>query len=258
MAFDATDLAGVSGEGFGTEGNALVELDVFADDGGFANDDTGTVVSEEIFADGGAGMDVNASLVMSVLGHDAWDEGDVIFIEHMSEALDGDGEEAGIADDGFFVGIAGGIAFESGFDVGGKNAAEFWEALDDPAGATMGVVGALVYGAGGGAFAGVAETAFNLLSQALVEFGDAIPSDVAHVGAGETLIAEVAGEDESEEFAGDGDDFFTAGKVEAVNMIDATEVVVTLDEGVDERVEGVHEQKGERDIRDVRDINDSY
>lgn len=228
----------------------MIEFDVSADDGGFADDDTGAMVGEEIFADHGAGMDVNAGLVMSVLGHDAGDEGDVIFIEDMSEALNGDGEEAGIANDGFFVGIAGGIAFEGGFDVGGKNAAEVWKALNDPAGAAMGVIGALIFGAGGSALAGIAETALDLLGEALVEFSDAIASDVADVGAGKALTAEVAGEDQGEEFARDGDDFFAAREIEAINVINTTKVVVTLDEGVDKGVEGGHRETGKWDIWD--------
>jgi len=240
VTFETADLAGVGGEGFSAEGDALIELDVPADDGGFTDDDAGAVIGEEVFTDGGAGMDVNTGLVMGVLGHDARDEGDVKAIEDMSETLDGDGEEAGIADDGFFVGVAGGVAFEGGFDVGREDAAEVGEAFDDPAGAAMGVIGAVVFGAGGGAFASIAQAAFDLECEALVEFGDAVAGDVAEVGAGKALIAEVAREDEGEELAGDSDDFFAAGQIEAINVVDATEVVITLDEGIDERVEGVH------------------
>ncbi|MEY5026869.1 MAG: hypothetical protein RLZZ244_2397 [Verrucomicrobiota bacterium] len=88
-------------EGFGDEGDALVEFDVGADGGGFANDDAGAMVDEEVAADAGAGVDVDSGSGVGPLGHHAGEEGDVEVVEEMGHALDGDGFEEGIGDDDF-------------------------------------------------------------------------------------------------------------------------------------------------------------
>jgi len=61
-----------------TQRHALIELYVFSDDAGLANDNAGAVVNEEIVTDGGAGMDVNAGDLLSA-GTDALVAGSFIF-----------------------------------------------------------------------------------------------------------------------------------------------------------------------------------
>ena len=62
VALDALDEGPVlaDGEALGAERDVLVELDVFADDGHLADHDAGAVVDEEVVADRGAGVDVDA------------------------------------------------------------------------------------------------------------------------------------------------------------------------------------------------------
>src|SRR5205085_7011175 len=106
------------------EGDALVDLDALADGAGFADDDAGAVIDEEVVADGGAGVDVDAGEVVGVFGHDAGDEGDLLFVEFVGDAVDANGEKAGVGEDDF-VGVAGGgVAVEGGLDVGGEGGAE--------------------------------------------------------------------------------------------------------------------------------------
>ena len=64
----------------GAQGDALVDLDVVADDGRFSDDDSGTVIDEKLVADGRAGMDVYASLVVNVLAHDARQQWDIALV----------------------------------------------------------------------------------------------------------------------------------------------------------------------------------
>ena len=53
------------------KGHALIDLYVLTDDGGFTDDDTGTMVNKEVAADGCAGMDVNTGDAVGIFGHDA-------------------------------------------------------------------------------------------------------------------------------------------------------------------------------------------
>jgi len=62
--------AGIAGQRQRPQGDALVEADVVADDGGLADDDAGAVVDEEAFADGGTRVDVDAGQAVGVFGHD--------------------------------------------------------------------------------------------------------------------------------------------------------------------------------------------
>lgn len=77
MAVDAFDGVAIvaDGDAFGAEGDALIDFDVGANDGGFADYDAGAVVDEEVISDCGAGVNVNASAAVGVFCHDARDVG---------------------------------------------------------------------------------------------------------------------------------------------------------------------------------------
>lgn len=81
------------------QGDALINLDPLADLGGLADDDAGSVVDEEVLADGGAGVDVNAGETVGVLGHDAGNEGHLQQVQLMCQAVDHDGVETGVGED---------------------------------------------------------------------------------------------------------------------------------------------------------------
>ena len=61
-------------EALGTQGDTLIDGDVFANDAGFANDDTRAVVDGEIFANLGTRMDVDTRFGVSLLSDDAGDD----------------------------------------------------------------------------------------------------------------------------------------------------------------------------------------
>jgi hypothetical protein len=102
----ATDLARAA------EGDALIDRDVVADDGGFADDDAHAVVNEEAAADDGAGMDLDASPETDDLGHEAGDELEVPAPKPMIDAMNPDGLEAGIAEQDHEARGGGGVTFE--------------------------------------------------------------------------------------------------------------------------------------------------
>ena len=76
------------------------------------------MVDEEAFAYFGARVDVNAGPSVAVFRHDPGDKGNAHGVEFVGQALDGDGLEAGIAEDHFLLGEASGVAVVGGLDVG--------------------------------------------------------------------------------------------------------------------------------------------
>ena len=98
----------------------MIDGAVVADLGGLADDDAGAVVDEEVLADGGAGVDVDAGETVGVLGHDARDEGHLQQVQLMCQAVDHDGVETGVGEDNF-VGVERcRVAHKGGFHVHGQ------------------------------------------------------------------------------------------------------------------------------------------
>ena len=62
-------------ETLSTERHSLIKGDVVADDSGFADDYTCSMVNGKVFTDGGSGVNVNTGLRVSLLGDDTRDDG---------------------------------------------------------------------------------------------------------------------------------------------------------------------------------------
>ena len=92
---------------------------------GFADDNTRCMVDKEVFADGCACVDVNASAAMGVFGHDAGDKRDVPRVQFVSDAVYEDSEEARIREDNFFFALRGWVAIKSGLNIGKQHALDF-------------------------------------------------------------------------------------------------------------------------------------
>ncbi len=122
----------------GAEGHALVELDVGADVAGFADDDAGAVVDEEAGADAGAGMDVDAGLGVGMLGHHARNQRHAEQQDLVGDAVNGDGLEAGIAEDDLVEALGGRVALEGGLDVLLQDQADVGHALEQLDGLLLG------------------------------------------------------------------------------------------------------------------------
>ena len=87
------------------------------DDRGLADDDAGAVVDEEILADGGPGVDIDARLAVGVLGHDSRQQGHPHGIEHMGQAINRNGENAGVAIDDLIGAVGGGVSVVEGLHI---------------------------------------------------------------------------------------------------------------------------------------------
>ena len=61
----------------GAQGDSLVDLHVVSDGRGRAHNDAGSVVDEEVFSDGGAGMDVDTGPRVGVFRHDSRNQGHI-------------------------------------------------------------------------------------------------------------------------------------------------------------------------------------
>lgn len=218
VAFFAAQLLATGG-GAGSQGDAVIHFHVFADDGGFAHDGAGAVVHKEIFPDARAGMQVHAGAAVRPLGHDAREERDVFLIELVGEALDGDGFDEGIGDDDFVPAGGGGVAIESGFDVGLEDFAQLGEAVEKGEGQAMGFAGDVSPGEAVGrvVFKAFADFVFEGAEDGVHERGG-FGLELAGV---DEVFVEKAGEEEAEEVAGEGGDDAFGGQVFAVQMVDA-------------------------------------
>ena len=98
--------------------HALVQLDMAADDGGLADDDARAVVDEEPRPDLCAGVDVDAGAAVGVLRHHAGDHGDAAQIQLVGDAVDEDGEQAGVGEDDLLLVGGGRVAVKGGLNVG--------------------------------------------------------------------------------------------------------------------------------------------
>ena len=113
------------------QGHALVKLHVLADQAGFADHDAGAVIDEEIVADRGPGVDVDAGEIVCVFGHDPRDQRHLLLVQFMGDAVDADGKQAGIGKNDF-VGVSGGrVAIKRRLHIGGERGAERREGAEE-------------------------------------------------------------------------------------------------------------------------------
>lgn len=118
-------------ETLSTEGNALIEGDVIANDTRLANDDASAVVDGEIFANLCTRMDVDTRLRMCLLGDDTWDDGHFQFMQFVGYAIVRHGVDDGIAEDDLTVVGCGRVVVEHGLNVGIEQAFDFRQCVDE-------------------------------------------------------------------------------------------------------------------------------
>ncbi len=121
---------GIGREAECPERDALIEFDVLADFARLADHHTGSVIDEEVITNRCTGVDVDARLLMGPLGHHSRNEGDVEFDEFVSDPVNRDGFETGIAEHDFVGRLAGRVARKGGFDVRRERRAKFDDAFE--------------------------------------------------------------------------------------------------------------------------------
>src|SRR4051812_39517475 len=90
-----------------TQCHTLIQLDMFADFGCLADYHTRAVVDEEMLANRGARVDIDARASVGPLGHHAWNERYVEFVQHVCQPIDRDSLQSRIAEDHFVERLAG-------------------------------------------------------------------------------------------------------------------------------------------------------
>ena len=81
-----------------------------ADDGGLADDDAHPVVNDQAAAELGAGVDLNAGDVAGQLGVQAGQEGKVVTVEPVGDAVEDDGVDAGVEEKDLQLAAGGRVA----------------------------------------------------------------------------------------------------------------------------------------------------
>jgi hypothetical protein len=121
------------GDRQGAQGDALVELHVVADDGRLADDDAGAVVDDHGVAQRRAGVDVDAGPLVRPFGQHARQERHAQFVEAVGDAVDGDGEEAGVGQDHLVDALGRGVAALDGRGVDHQLAVDLGQGLEEGA-----------------------------------------------------------------------------------------------------------------------------
>ena len=82
------------------------------DSGSLTDDNASTVVDEEVFADLRAGVDVDTGLRVRVFRHHARDHRDLVLIQLVCDAVDEDGEHAGVREQDLLLAVSRRIALK--------------------------------------------------------------------------------------------------------------------------------------------------
>ena len=91
---------------------AVVELDAFADHAGFADDDSGSVVDEEVSSDLRAGVNVDAGVLLGGFGHDSGHDALVQLVAGVCDSVSREREDGREGRDDLAVTRRRWIAFE--------------------------------------------------------------------------------------------------------------------------------------------------
>ena len=202
--------------------HALIDLHMVADDGGLAHHDAGAVVNEEVAADGGAGVDVDAGDAVGVLRHNPGQQGNPKGVEHMGQPVDGDGEQPRIAEDNLVHAEGGGVTVEKRLHIGlghGPDGGDFPEEGDAQ----------FLRLLRGGLFAQLAfehqrQLLVQVVHHVLNEHGQVVPHVVDAVG----FVPGGAGVDDADELSDHVDDDCLVRLAEVVHLVDGPPVAVVL------------------------------
>ncbi len=119
----------VSDKALGSEGHALIDLDIIADNCCGSDNHTGAVVNDEAFAYAGSGVDVDSGVGMGLLGDHARHHRDPKLQQAVGYAVAYRGLEAGIADYYLMGRGCGRVAEIGGVNVSVEDVAQVGQAV---------------------------------------------------------------------------------------------------------------------------------
>ena len=193
-----------------------------ADDRGLAHHDAGAVVDEEVFADGGPGVDIDAGDAVGVLGHHSGQHGYPQGVEHMGQPVHRDGKQAGIAEDDLVGRVGGGVTVVKGFHVRLGNGPDTGDGPEEFQGNSLGLGFGL-------SFLHLppqndGDLLVQIIHHILDQHGQVVPGVVDAVA----LVPGVAGVGDAQELIDDVDDGILVGMDEGVQLVDGPLVPVIL------------------------------
>jgi hypothetical protein len=196
---------------------------VVADGGGLADDDADAVVDEEVRADPGARVQIHAGALMAVFRQHARQQRHGERVEDMGDALERDGQHAGVGEDDLLDAARGRIAGVGGLDIGLHDAAYLGqlgkEGRGDPAGIR-----------GGSGIPGEEQAFFQFRGEALVNLGQLLVEPSRHRVLGEAGAFEVAREKHMHEVARQFGHAVLGGEIDPVEVVDAAIADIGLEQ----------------------------
>ncbi len=186
--------------GDGTQSDALVNFDVFADLRRLADDDAGSVIDEKALPELRARVDINARQAMRVFGHNAREQRLLHPAELVCESLHRYGKEAGIAEDRFIRALRRRIAVERGLYIGSEHLAHGRYPIEklryDAGGLLVALLARGIVAVGAGNLLTIPQAASNLLVQQLGELHHQLAESKREILAREALVAEIPGKNQ--------------------------------------------------------------
>ncbi len=213
-------IEGLLGQRLSAKGDALIDAYIIAYAGGFADDHSGAVIDEEVFANGGPGMDVDAGAAVGPLRHDPGNQGNLGLVKLVGQPIGGDGLDARIAQDDFVETLGRGVAGKGSSNVAFELAANPGDGPEDLDGGLLGPSQAEVCGAIG-FVALVAEALLDLLGEVLEDLVKKRADHMVEATATKGVAAHEAGKEYVEELIEALKDDVFAGQVSAVDVVNA-------------------------------------
>ena len=217
-------LASPGGEG--TQRDTLVDLYMIADGGGLADDDTGAMVDEEVFADGGTGVDVDAGNGVRMLGHDPGQHGNTHGVKDMGQPVNGNGKQAGIAEDDLIYTEGGRVALKEGLHIGLGNSPDSGNLPEELNAQLLGLF--LCSGFLHGALQHQADLLVQVIHYVLNQHRQIVPGIIDPVG----LLLGVAGINDSQQLADHINDDLLVRIALGCQLVDGPAMAVILQNGV--------------------------
>ena len=216
-------------EAAGTEGDAMVKFYPVADDAGLPDDDAGSMVDEEVGADRGTGMDVDPCAAVGPFGHHAWKKGDILLVEQVRDALDGDRLETGVRQNDLLETARCGIAREGGFDIGLEQGTHGGNSGEKPLGDGRGL--SVRVGLLRGFFTDAKADGDRRLKLDCDPVNDLL-GRIGKLLGGDGLLGEESREEQVKQIVGERGDRFLGRKVRPVDMVDPAAFPVGIQDGV--------------------------
>ena len=188
--------------------------------GGFPDDRAGAVIDEEIGTDFRSRMQVHAGAAVGPFGHESGEQGDLLEIQFVGHSLDRHGFHARVGEDDFVLAQRGGISVERGFGIGLEQFPDRGQSTQKPARQVIGQPSEV--GFPGFLPAVVLQTFVDFVLEPALKGVHQIGGHHLDLRRMNGSFVEESGKQEPQEIHGDGCNRALGGKVDSVQVVDAS------------------------------------